>query len=60
MGAFKRIMISEGAERQSIFYTNGSVHQRVSDQVGSVYWSINNATGTSNNGRRYFCWLAQV
>jgi hypothetical protein len=25
MGALERIMISEGAERQSIFYTNGKV-----------------------------------
>src|SRR5215471_12955937 len=30
-----------GAERQSIYYTNGLVGVRVSDQVGSVYWSIN-------------------
>ena len=59
IGAFKRIMISEGAERQSIFYTNGSVGARVSDQVGSVYLSINRQKRIWG-GRRYFCWLAQV
>ena len=30
-----------GAERQSIFYTNCLAGERVSDQVGSVYLSIN-------------------
>ena len=30
-----------GAERQSIYYTNGLAEVRVSDQVGSVYLSIN-------------------
>src|SRR5258708_6457102 len=33
-----------GAERQSTFYTNGSALRRVSDQIGSVYRSINSAT----------------
>jgi hypothetical protein len=43
MGAFKRIKIFGGAERQSIFYINGLARGRVSDQVGSVYLSINSA-----------------
>jgi hypothetical protein len=34
-----------GAERQSIFYAKGSAHRRVSDQVGSVYLSINSSAG---------------
>ena len=36
-----------GAERQSIYYTNGLVGVRVSDQVGSVYLSINKSRGTA-------------
>jgi hypothetical protein len=37
-----------GAERQSIFYTKGSARRRVSDQVGSVYLSINSFAGIRN------------
>jgi hypothetical protein len=50
-----------GAERQSIFYTTAPVGKTVSDQVDSVYLSINSGlvVEPSDSGH-YFCWLAQV
>jgi hypothetical protein len=44
-----------GAERQSISYTNRPVSLRVSNEVGSVYLSINSSALIEGNGRRYFC-----
>jgi hypothetical protein len=38
-----------GAERQSIFYTNGFAGVWVSDQVGSVYLSINRSEEFESN-----------
>jgi hypothetical protein len=38
-----------GAERQSIFYTKGWARRRVSDQVGSVYLSINSPAEIRND-----------
>ena len=44
-----------GAERQSISYTNGPISRRVSNEVGSVYLSINSSALIEGNGGHYFC-----